>query len=61
MNCERCGKKQIMLGWELFDYCLHCGKNLCDKCMEKGCCGKVPADSGADEDNYDEDNGKDRK
>jgi hypothetical protein len=32
------------------DYCAICGKNLCDKCMQQGCCGKIPAKSGSDED-----------
>lgn len=53
MNCERCGatpKGQ----YDLFDYCALCSKNLCPKCMEEGCCGKVPAKSGMDDDDTNE-------
>ncbi len=45
--CLRCSKN-------LF-YCLRCSKNLCAPCMLKGCCGRVPAESGtAAEDGADE-------
>jgi len=44
MECERCHKTTS--GYELHDYCAECGKNLCEDCMEKGCCGNVPASSG---------------
>jgi len=47
--CERCGAMPSNQ-FGLWDYCAHCGKNLCDKCMAQGCCGHVPADSGMDED-----------
>lgn len=45
------GKDQLP---DLFDYCLTCSKNLCPDCMEKGCCGKVPAESGEEHDFSDE-------
>jgi hypothetical protein len=47
MKCERCGKGTE--GFELHDFCAVCGKNLCEGCMEKGCCGNVPASSGMEE------------
>ena len=43
--CERCGAKASG-EYELFDYCAQCSRNLCDACMEKGCCGHKPAKSG---------------
>lgn len=56
MKCERCGgvghwtdkagREHVQ---DLLDYCATCSKNLCEKCMAKGCCGKVPAVSGQDE------------
>jgi hypothetical protein len=52
MICERCGKG--VRGYELFDYCTSCSKNLCPDCMAKGCCGHVPARGGmADYDSTD--------
>ncbi len=44
MECERCGARSD--GYQLHDYCSECGKNLCEDCMEQGCCGNVPAISG---------------
>ena len=45
MKCEGgCGRSTS--GFELFDYCAGCSKNLCPKCMQKGCCGHIPAESG---------------
>jgi hypothetical protein len=49
-TCENCRAKTNPQSWELFDYCAICSKNLCDGCMELGCCGHVPAKSGAEED-----------
>lgn len=52
-RCERCGasKSNPDAGpYNLFDYCANCSRDLCDACMEKGCCGHVPALSGADAD-----------
>jgi len=46
--CERCGKAP--LGYDLLDYCAECSRDLCDKCMERGCCGHIPAISGEAED-----------
>jgi hypothetical protein len=49
-RCERCGAlptrnpKDGQI--ELLDYCEECSKDLCAKCMAKGCCGHVPALSG---------------
>lgn len=48
-KCERCGAMPEG-EYGLHDYCDHCSKNLCPKCMEAGCCGQVPADSGMSED-----------
>lgn len=48
MKCERCGKGTT--GYDLHDYCALCSRNLCADCMEKGCCGHVPAKSGSNED-----------
>lgn len=45
MKCERCGKQAD--GYDLHDYCAKCGMNLCDHCMQKGCCGQVPAENGS--------------
>ena len=53
MRCERCNAGTT--GYELHDYCLRCGKNLCAKCMEHGCCGAVPAESGQGCDDADQD------
>ena len=47
-TCERCGKKAV--DYHLHDYCASCGKNLCTKCMEQGCCDAVPAVSGMNDD-----------
>lgn len=44
MKCERCGRSPK--GYELFDYCAECSRNLCGDCMAQGCCGNVPATSG---------------
>lgn len=32
------------------DYCAVCSRDLCLRCMEKGCCGNVPAISGIEND-----------
>lgn len=48
-TCERCGRK-ASAGYELFDYCGVCSKNLCESCMVDGCCGHKPALSGAEAD-----------
>ena len=42
-KCERCEAKVPPDSYELMDACAKCGKNLCNACMEKGCCGEVPA------------------
>lgn len=57
MRCERCGKSAK--GFELFDYCALCSKNLCPSCMAKGHCGQTPARSGmeADDGNQERDKG----
>jgi hypothetical protein len=50
--CERCGRSTDQLTanrFELFDYCAVCSKNLCNDCMEDGCCGNKPALSGTEE------------
>lgn len=48
MQCERC--KKTAGGFRLFDYCAKCGKNLCQECMQQGCCGTSPAQSGEAQD-----------
>jgi len=55
-QCERCNAS--LEGFDLTDYCAHCSKNLCHACMEKGCCGHTPAESGMAAD-YDEDDEQD--
>ena len=57
-NCEKCGSKGSRIkegpfagSYESLDYCAECSKDLCDSCMAKGCCGKVPAESGMEADN----------
>ncbi len=48
-RCERCkaeAEGELKDHSKPFDYCANCGKELCPKCMEAGCCGKKPADSG---------------
>jgi hypothetical protein len=47
-ECERCGARIPSDSFELMDFCAKCSKNLCDACMKKGCCGKVPAASGSE-------------
>lgn len=49
MKCERAGCKVTTSGYDLFDYCMVCSKNLCDQHMAAGCCGNVPAKSGMEE------------
>lgn len=44
-QCEKCGARPKG-EYGLLSYCLHCSKDLCPKCMEKGCCKKVPAIDG---------------
>lgn len=48
MKCERC--KVDSQGYDLHDYCALCSKNLCSRCMARGCCGLTPARSGQDSD-----------
>lgn len=58
-RCERCGSKPAGK-FGLLDFCAECSRDLCPKCMEKGCCGHVPAWSGTEKDCADEamDNGR---
>jgi hypothetical protein len=49
-ECERCHARTNPKSYELYDYCAVCSKNLCPACMAKGCCGNVPALSGAADD-----------
>lgn len=56
-SCERCGAIRPSPDASPFadlDYCAECSRNLCDACMEKGCCGHVPALSGVETDYPDE-------
>lgn len=46
VKCERAGCKVTASGYDLFDYCAVCSRNLCDAHMAAGCCGNVPAKSG---------------
>lgn len=48
-KCERCGAAPEG-EYGLLDYCATCSKDLCGACMAKGCCGKVPAESGQSND-----------
>jgi hypothetical protein len=57
MICESCGKSAV--GYDLFDYCAECGKNLCPECMAKGHCGEVPAISGMDANDENDDDDDD--
>lgn len=52
-TCERCGASPEG-EFGLLDYCAHCSRDLCDACMEKGCCGHVPAESGIADDSLNE-------
>lgn len=56
-KCEGCGALPPM-GEDgvrhLLDYCAECSRDLCEKCMAKGCCGHVPALSGTKADDTDE-------
>jgi hypothetical protein len=49
MKCERAGCSAETEGYNLFDYCAHCSKNLCPEHLRKGCCGHIPAESGSGE------------
>ena len=53
-KCEECGAKPSR-PYEMFDYCARCGRDLCKKCMEEGCCGSTPATSGMKVDFGDDD------
>lgn len=55
MKCERC--PATAGGYLLFDYCAICSRNLCEKCMTKGCCGATPAQSGMARDDGEEEQG----
>lgn len=48
-TCENCGAPPEG-EYGLVDYCAECSRDLCPKCMAKGCCGNVPARSGMAED-----------
>jgi len=53
-KCERCG---AIPQDGFLDECAVCRKELCENCMEAGCCGCVPAKSGLLDDD-EEDQGK---
>lgn len=56
-RCERCGARYSKPGagmMDMLDYCAKCSRDLCDACMDKGCCGHIPAISGTQAD-YGED------
>ncbi len=46
--CESCGASPA--GYQLLDFCAECSRDLCNRCMEAGCCGHVPAISGLADD-----------
>jgi hypothetical protein len=48
-KCERCGSSTEE-AFRLHDYCALCSKQLCNDCMEEGCCGHLPALSGMEVD-----------
>lgn len=60
-RCERCGFTDNPVSYALMDYCVDCGKNLCEECIAKGCCGAKPARSGMEEDSDDDDGSSARK
>lgn len=42
MTCEGCGKETA--GYDLFDWCEHCGGNYCDDCYaERKRCNQSPS------------------
>ena len=47
-KCERCGARAL-------DYCAGCRQDLCDSCVEEGCCYLIPAESGHYQEQLDED------
>lgn len=52
-SCERCGAVRpspTASPFQSLDYCATCSRDLCDACMEKGCCGNTPALSGTETD-----------
>ncbi len=51
-NCKKCGTNLAAGSFLQSDYCAICKKHLCPACMMKGCCGRAPAWSGAENDNY---------
>ena len=59
MKCERC--PATAGGYLLFDYCATCSRNLCEKCMTKGCCGATPAQSGMARDDGEEEQEPDQR
>ena len=46
--CEKCGATPP--GYQLWDYCAVCSKDLCPACIKAGCCGHTPALSGSEAD-----------
>ncbi|MCP3098468.1 hypothetical protein LZ198_06205 [Myxococcus sp. K15C18031901] len=42
-GCERRGG-----AGEIFDWCANCELSRCPRCMTRGCCDSVPAESGRD-------------
>ena len=36
--CERCGKTPGPSPYAMHDYCDHCSRDLCEKCMNEGKC-----------------------
>lgn len=58
-KCERCDYRVPDSSFALLDYCAVCGKNRCDECMKKGCCGNTPARSGMTEDYGDDEDDED--
>lgn len=46
VRCPRCGVVQAVESDVELDWCANCSTHLCDDCMDAGCCGKKPADSG---------------
>lgn len=55
MKCERAGCRAETKGYDLFDYCAKCSKNLCPEHVQKGCCGHAPILRGGVENVDDED------
>jgi predicted amidophosphoribosyltransferase len=44
LTCDRCGKQTEPHA--VFDFCWTCGADLCESCLNEGCCDRKPGRSG---------------